>query len=43
LYPLEPSARSRRRGGAPAAPLRQDPRVDWLAGLLKDLSPDKVY
>ena len=22
--------------------MRQDPRIDWLAGLLKDLSPDKV-
>jgi len=42
LYPLEPSVRARRRGAAPAAPLRQDPRIDWLAGLLKDLSPDKV-
>lgn len=42
LYPLQASARGGRRGAAPAAPMRQDPRIAWLAGLLKGLSADKV-
>lgn len=41
LYPLEAPAHDRRRPG-PSAPMRQDPRLEWLAGLLKDLGPEKV-
>jgi ATP-dependent helicase HepA len=41
LYPLQESTRGRPKTGA-GGPMRDDPRLEWLAHLLKELAPEKV-